>query len=368
MSSPVSIEEFISRSGESIIIDVRSESEYRQGHFPGAVNIPILTDEQRREVGITYKNKGKQEAVIKGFDLAGPLFGDFIRAAKNTTKDHPTANSPLPTVFLYCWRGGMRSSISGWILSLAGFQVKILEGGYKTFRRWVLNTLEQKKNILVLGGMTGCGKTEILQNLAMLGETVIDLEKLAHHKGSAFGGLGQLAQPSTEHFENLLSIQWNKIPSSQFSDSGNVEFAWLENESRTIGHNQVQASVYEQIRKAKVVEIKIPREKRVNRIVKEYGCFPVEQLSEMTKKLKKRLGGQHLEESLDYLLKNDISNWALKMLDYYDKAYNYGMSQRPSGSIHLVDFDGENYFEIANHLKGLGSSIMKKITEKDLSF
>lgn len=363
MSAIITIEDFISRSGEIPMIDVRSESEFKQGNFPGAVNIPILNDEMRKEVGITYKQKGRHEAVIKGFDLAGGKFGDFIREAKTLTEQ---SSGQHPVLLIYCWRGGMRSAIADWILSLSGFQVFRLKGGYKTFRKWTQETLKQEKNILVLGGMTGSGKTEILGHLSALGETVIDLEKIAHHKGSAFGGLGQLPQPSNEHFENMLALEWAKIPNVPVSGHQR-SFAWLENESRTIGHNQLPNAVYEQIRLAPVVEIKVSSEMRLERILSEYGRFPVDQLAEMTRKLKKRLGGQHLKESLEYLVNSDLKNWAGKMLGYYDKAYSYGMSQRSPGSIYPVILNGTDHFELAKQVKLMGHAVMKKTGKKELS-
>lgn len=365
MSAIITIEDFISRSGEIPVIDVRSESEFKQGNFPGAVNIPILNDEARKEVGITYKQKGRHEAVVKGFDLAGGKFGDFIREAKTLTEQ---SSGQLPALLIYCWRGGMRSAIADWVLSLAGVRIFRLKGGYKTFRKWTLEILKQEKNILVLGGMTGSGKTEILGHLSTLGEKIIDLEQLAHHKGSAFGGLGQLPQPSNEHFENMLGLEWAKIPDISAPGSDHQPaFAWLENESRTIGRNQLPSTVYEQIRKAQVVEINIPWEKRLERILSEYGQFPVEQLEEMTRKLKKRLGGQHLKESLEYLAKRDLKNWAGKMLWYYDKTYSYGMSLRSPASTYPISLNGENFFELAKQVKSMGASIMKKTGKKELS-
>lgn len=359
MSSAIAINEFIPQMGKSPLIDVRSESEFRQGHIPGAINIPVLNDGQRKEVGITYKQKGRREAVIKGFDLAGPSLGKFIIKAGKISSSPGTENINSQPFFLYCWRGGMRSSIAGWLLSLARFRVLRLEGGYKSFRKWALETLESKRNILVLGGMTGSGKTEVLRLLSAMGESVIDLEQMAHHKGSAFGGLGQPLQPTTEHFENLLALKWAVSP-----ENGRP-FIWMENESRTIGHNQLPNSVYDLIRKSPVLEITVSREKRLERILNEYGPFPADQLIEKTNKLKKRLGGQHLRESLEYLANNNLGGWASKMLDYYDKAYSYGMEQRQAGSVFSMKINEENYDEAARDVREKGNALMKKIFENE---
>lgn len=341
MPALISIDEFIAQSPSAHLLDVRSESEHMRGHFPGAFNIPILNDEHRKEVGTLYKQKGRQEAVIRGFELAGPKFGAFIKEVKKRSVQYPTG--PL---LLYCWRGGMRSAIAEWILTLAGFQTLRLKGGYKSFRQWALNTLIKEKNILVLGGKTGSGKTELLQHLRTQGERVIDLEYLACHKGSAFGGLGQLPQPTNEHFENMLALEWTKIP-----DHGQQAFAWLENESRTIGKNQLPNPVYDQIRKARTLEIVVEDSIRLKRILAEYACFSAEQLIERTSTLKKRLGGQHLKESLEYLDAGNMQAWAKKMLDYYDKAYAYGMEQREKEKVYKIELKGEDFAGFAKIAK-----------------
>lgn len=135
---------------------------------------------------------------------------------------------------MYCWRGGMRSNISAWILTMAGYKVSLLKGGYKTYRNWALQQFILQRNIVVLGGKTGSGKTALLQLIKEKGEQVISLESLAHHKGSAYGSLGQLPQHSNEHFENLLAYQlWQ---------TNAEELLWLENESRTIGYNKIPDS------------------------------------------------------------------------------------------------------------------------------
>lgn len=185
------------------VIDVRSPAEFAHAHFPNAQNLPLLNNEERAIVGTTYKHEGNQTAVLKGYELVGHKFSDYIKLAIKI--------APNKKVNIYCWRGGLRSNIMAFVLHTAGFEVNLLQGGYKKYRNWVLETLEQPKQIKIVGGKTGSGKTYVLHQLKMLNQQIIDLEGLAHHKGSAFGSLGQAPQPSIEMFENNLAIQWCKI-------------------------------------------------------------------------------------------------------------------------------------------------------------
>ena len=196
MSTTLPLLDFMNEAKDSIVLDVRSEGEYKQGHLPGAINVPLLNNEERKIVGTTYKQVGREAAVIKGFELVGHKFADYIKLVQKL--------SPSKKISVYCWRGGMRSNTMGWLLQLSGFNVTVLKGGYKTFRNWALETLKEERNVVILGGKTCTGKTELLKKLKEKGEQVIDLEQLACHKGSTFGSLGQDAQPSNEHFENIL--------------------------------------------------------------------------------------------------------------------------------------------------------------------
>ncbi len=308
------------------LIDARSSSEFKQGHIPGAVNIPLLDDEHRKIVGTTYKKEGRQTAVEKGFELAGPHFHEIIKK----TKKYCDGNK----VMLYCWRGGMRSNITAWILTMAGFKVHLLKGGYKTYRNWALEQFNLPRKILILGGKTGSGKTEFLELLKQKGEQVVCLETLAHHKGSAFGSLGQKEQFSTEHFENLLAFELHQTnPNEQL---------WLENESRTIGFNKIPDALFEMMRVAPVVEIQVERDIRKKRILIEYGCFTNEELAEKTNRIAKRLGGQLLKEALNHLEENNKDAWVEIVLDYYDKTYTHSNEQRDKENIYQTKVTWED--------------------------
>ena len=276
-----------------LLIDVRSETEFSQAHIPGAVNIPLLNDDHRKQVGITYKSNGREAAVVKGFDLVGDKFGNFIREVKK--------QSSQKHVMVYCWRGGMRSGIMSWILEMGGIKCVLLKGGYKFYRRFVFDVLEQPRKVVVLGGKTGSGKTEVLDELKKKGEQVICLETLASHRGSAFGALGKPLQPRNEMFQNMLAEEWLKI------DPDKILF--LENESLTIGPIVLPPRIYEAIRTSPVVEMQLDLPQRLKRILAEYGEFPVGLLMENTLKLSKRLGGLRTQQAVEALQNGDKEKW-----------------------------------------------------------
>lgn len=307
-------EKFLSyfRSGNYFLIDVRSTGEYLKGHIPGAFSLPLLDDSHRAEVGTIYKKLGRNAAVEKGFELAGPLFHQKIKTVKEKSEGKP--------LLIYCWRGGMRSNIMAWILKLAGYKVTLLNEGYKSFRHFVIETYSKPYNIRVLGGKTGSGKTEFLKLLERAGEQIVCLETCASHKGSVFGHLGMNNQPSQEHFENLLSCALYKI---DFNKP-----VWVENESRAIGNVNIPNALYDQLRSAPVIEIEISDSERKLRILDEYGKFPDEILAQRTKRIEKRLGGQHLKSALEALEVNDKMKWLEIILSYYDKSYMYSNSLR----------------------------------------
>ena len=325
MVQTLEIKDFVAKlkSTECLLIDARSETEFKRGHVPGAVNLPLLNDNARAEVGTLYKQKGRQAAVEKGFELAGPEFHKFIDFVRNNQKGN--------TVLVYCWRGGMRSGIMAWILGLAGFQVILLKGGYKQYRKLALESFNIERPIMVLGGKTGTGKTDLLSEMSRNNEIVIDLEALANHRGSVYGDLGQNPQPTQEHFENLLAWQWMNIESNAL--------VWLENESSLIGHLKIPNVLFENMRNCVVIEVHRDFEVRLQRIVKEYGCFDKKVLAEKTTKVQKRLGGLRLQQALEYLDKDNIEGWAGIMLQYYDDTYKHSNSRRQADKITEVVYN-----------------------------
>ena len=291
------------RQGKYLLLDVRSEAEFLQGHIPGAVNVPLLNNAKREEIGKVYKRKGRQEAVLKGFELVGPLFHDILLKIISLNESNE--------VLVYCWRGGMRSGIIGWLLTMSGIKNTLLQGGYKAYRRMVLDEFEKNRSVYILGGKTGSGKSELLSMLKSKGQQVVCLESLANHKGSAFGALGMKPQPTQEQFENLLA--W------ELSVCNREQPLWLENESRNIGSVKIPDALFELMRKGPVAEVMVDSNERKSRILKEYGLFPVEALAEKTAKLVKRMGGQNVKAALTHLNNDDKNSWLNLLLDYYDK-------------------------------------------------
>jgi tRNA 2-selenouridine synthase len=308
----ISLEEFLQlRSQGLAIADVRSEKEFAEGHIPGAVNMPLLINEHRIIVGTAYKQHGKEAAIRKGWDLAGPRFGQLYRHASKIAGEGP--------LLLHCWRGGMRSDLSAWISGYGGLEVLVLEGGYKAYRHHVLQHLSKAPEMLhVVGGATGSGKTAYLNLLHSNGAQVIDLEALASHKGSSFGALGMNAQPTQEQFENNLGEAFMAL---------NPELpVWVEFESRTIGRLVLPEALYLAMQQAPMLELQLERQERIQRLLREYGHFPIDTLETSTLRISKRLGGLKTAQALEALRDGRMEDWISHCLDYYDKTYRFGMA------------------------------------------
>ena len=319
------ITEFLQASKNKLILDVRSPAEYAHAHIPSAVSFPLFNDEERKIVGTTYKQKSREDAIRIGLDFFSPKMKKMVEDVEEILGRPDSTSTQKLEVFVHCWRGGMRSAAIAWLLDLYGFQVYSLAGGYKAFRNHVLETFEQPFELKVLGGYTGSGKTEVLNELAQHGERIIDLEKLASHKGSAFGSFKMPPQPSQEMFENLLSVELNEILLNPGEGSATI---WLEDESQRIGDLNLPASLWEAMRKAPIIFLEIPFEERLNHIVEEYGECETEKLIDSTRRISQRLGGLDAKNAIQFLQAGNKKEAFRILLHYYDKRYLKGLHNR----------------------------------------
>ena len=322
---------FLEKANKIPVVDVRTPAEFNQGHIPVAYNIPLFSDDERTRVGITYKQVGKKEAVIAGLEFAGPKMKNLaLQASKIATNN---------TLLVHCWRGGMRSESMAWLFKTVGLESNILEGGYKSFRRFVLEYLEKDFPFIVIGGLTGSGKTDVLHELSKKGQQVLDLEKLASHKGSAFGGLGEKDQRTNEQFEN--DIFW------ALSNMDLNRPIWIEDESRNIGRNILPAGIHKSIRSSSLIFLDVPLHERVDRLVKDYAKFQDKDLCAAVEKIRPRLGDQAARDAIQGIKDRDYDKTARLVLHYYDKTYRYGLDKREEQSVHHIEIEISPDIELA---------------------
>ncbi len=315
-------EEYLINHRQLPIIDVRSNGEFEQGHIPYAINFPLLNNEERAIVGACYKQNGHKDAVIKGFELVGGKFANYLKLFESIN----TSNE----IIVHCWRGGLRSNIICWLLEKGGYKPILLIGGYKSFRNWTQKKIDSYNNLIILGGKTGSHKTKLLHQLKDQNECVIDLEKIANHRGSAFGGIGLGAQPTQEQFENNLACELNIY--------SNDSFIWLENESRLIGKCIIPPQLINKIRQAPILNIEVSREQRVKNILEEYGSYNKKILIEKTLEIEKKLGNQNMRNAINSLLENDYYTWINYLLDYYDKGYEHSKKKQNRSVILNIEY------------------------------
>lgn len=328
------------RTASGTLVDVRTPSEFEQGHWPGAINIPLFNDEQRAVVGRTYKQKGRKQAIELGLSFTGPALVDLSKALTKA------AGGPDQPLRLYCWRGGMRSNSMAWLAALKDHPTLVLEGGYKVYRRWVLEQFERRWPVQLLGGRTGTGKTDLLIALQALNVAVVDLEGLAHHRGSSFGGLGQPNQPSSEHYENKLAEALDDYRKRQAPQ------IWLEAESSSVGCCRIPKALFEQMQQAPVLEIRRTLEERIDQLVEVYGCQDSDQLQQATERIQRRLGPQRTQAALEAIKDQRWHDACSAMLDYYDRCYDHEL-KRSAGRI-SIDLSGQDPDQAADKLIQLG--------------
>lgn len=306
----ITIDEFLSLRRQLPVVDVRSEYEYEAGHIRSAMNIPLLNDKERVIVGTTYKQKGQEEAIKSGFRLVGPRLVDIIENARQIGDEF----------LVHCWRGGMRSSNFCQFMSMTRIKTHQLKGGYKAYRQLAFESFKKPFKLFSLSGYTGSGKSEILRALSDEGEQILDLEKIARHKGSVFGGLMMPPQPTTEQFQNDLFEEILKLDLSKR--------IWIEDESIAIGKIFLPEDLWKQMTRSTLLEINVSKAVRINRLVLEYGASDKEQFLEAMTKITKKIGGQHYNAAKEKLLADDMSSVIDILLTYYDKAYRNGLEKK----------------------------------------
>ncbi len=327
-------EEFLEAEENYPVVDVRSPAEFQQGHIPGAINMPLFNNEERAVVGTLYKQSGRYAALLKGLDIVGPKMSGFLKKAVAETKNKK--------VLVHCWRGGMRSESMAWLFSRAGIETIILRGGYKAYRKHIRSKFERNMQLVIVGGMTGSGKTELLHYFAKTGHQVVDLEGRAHHKGSAFGAIGQTEQPTSEQFENDLAAYWKTLSAEKP--------VFIEDESRSIGSVSLPEPLFFQMRRAPVIKIEIPKTHRIQRLVREYATFENAKLKDALVRIHRRLGGQNEKEAIQALEIQDYERVAEITLGYYDKAYMKGLSKRETQTIYPLALSTDNPEENARQV------------------
>ncbi len=332
------------------LVDVRSPGEFAQGHWPGAINLPLFSDEERKIIGTIYKQQGQKQAILKGIEFTNSSIEQFANRLKTltSTPDNLSNKNPSKCIRIYCWRGGMRSTSIAWLAELINIQPILLQGGYKSYRSWVQKTFEKSWPLRLLGGRTGTGKTDLLLELSKKGVPVIDLEGLANHRGSSFGGLGLPPQPSTEHYENKLAEVLDTF------DTNFHKEIWLEAESTNLGRCRIPHSFFKQMQSAPVMEVNRSINERLAQLINVYSCQDKELLKEATQKITKRLGPQRTKIALQAI---DDSKWeeaCLAIIDYYDRCYDHELKKAPLRK--KIDLTGQSLMKSTETL--LHSSLL----------
>lgn len=327
---------FLELAQQHLVLDVRSPGEFLQAHIPGAKNLPLFTDEERKVVGTAYKQQSREIAIKVGLDYFGPKMRKMVEQVEAWLAERQKETGVADkTVLVHCWRGGMRSAGVAWLLELYGFKVYSLAGGYKKFRHWVIDSFRVPYQFRILGGYTGSGKSYVLRTLGERGASIVDLEGIASHKGSAFGNIGLPPQPSQEMFENVLAWNLRKQAALFYTDLTAIEkpavpeaTIWLEDESQRIGLVNIPHPLWIHMRQCPVYFLDIPFEERLKHITVEYGPLDKKKMADAIQRIQKRLGPMETKMALQFLEENEIADCFRILLKYYDKWYLKGLQNR----------------------------------------
>lgn len=305
----ISFEE--SRSLENpLYVDVRSPGEFGEDHIPGAINLSIFDNEERKEIGTLYKMVGRETAVLKGTEIGGRRIGEIINRISGVKGRD---------IVIYCARGGMRSGSVAALLNSLGITTLRIREGYKSYRRYVnerLTSMKIKPEIFILQGLTGAGKTELIKVL----ENSIDIEGMAGHRSSVFGGIG-LVQKTQKSFETQLLHRIDELEEAPF--------VIIEGESRKVGNLHIPDNIFTQMRGGHFIYIDTPLERRVRIIKDEYACYNEhERVINTVNSLRVKLGHRRCDELVDLYSSGKIDEFIeILLLDYYDPLYGHSLDR-----------------------------------------
>ncbi len=293
-----------------LFVDVRTPLEFAEDHIPGAVNVPLLSNEERVEIGILHKQSGPQAARKRGLELTSPRFPQIVAEIELHACGRP--------ILVYCWRGGLRSRTVATILDLTGYEAVQLFGGYKSYRNHVVSYFDNfipSGPLVVIHGLTGVGKTSFLKCLYASKYTIVDLEGLACHRGSAFGALGLEQPPGQKRFESILWDALRKGPEG-------IPVI-VEGESRRIGRLSLPGNMYEVMNRGIRVWCEASIETRVSRLIEEYGRLEYKEgMSEALFRISRKLGSHKYSEISGFLDNWDMEPFMAELLNsYYDRVY-----------------------------------------------
>ncbi len=337
----ISVEQFINMKN-AVPIDVRSQDEFTDFHIPGAINIPLFSNEERAEIGTIYKQIGADEAKWRAMEIVSPKIPSLLGQIKEVHQEH---NHPV----IYCWRGGMRSKSVASFLSFAGLSIPRLIGGYRAYRQFILEKIPEMipAQAITLHGMTGVGKTEVLLKLQEKGFPIIDLEGLANHRGSIFGTYGLDTGHNQKIFDSLLYQALSKIEGSPFFI--------VEAESKRIGKVTQPDELFNRKLQGININLQASLSSRIERIYREYvkpycheGWFQ-EKVIERLAYIKKRIKDSNVIASLDEAVLSENYKLFIKILleDYYDPRYSHKQLEYVGP---FIQVDGENIDEVVGEI------------------
>lgn len=315
MTEDITIEEALALDNP-LFIDLRSPSEYHEATIPGAINIPFFNDQERVEVGTLYRQESPRRAREKGLEIIAPRLPELVRTMEAYSRDRE--------VVIFCWRGGERSRGMASVLKLMKVPFHRLAGGYRAYRSYVAQQLTRlpRGQVIVVHGLTGCGKTELINRLIEHGCAAIDLEGLARHRGSIFGAVGMGEQPSQKMFDSQLLRELQRLES--------FPYLVVECESRRIGRLFLPEHLHRKMEEGRHILVYDTMASRVRRLVTEYasgGEERIRQLKDCLPRLEKYIGRARVRELMDLVEKRVFTEVVEYLLvNHYDNLYRY-----PSG-------------------------------------